>query len=292
MSGGAGDAPDPAPPRPVRTFRVDLEYDGEAFCGWQRQAADRTVQATLEEALSRLVGAPVAVVGAGRTDAGVHALATVASFSAATALDAATIARALDATLPEDVGVRGVSERPGFHALRDARWKWYRYTWLRSPTRRVHERRTAWRVAVPLDVAAMRAAAAELRGRHDFAAFQSSGSPRRSTVRTLVGVRLLEDGARLALDLVGDGFLYGMVRAIAGTLSEVGRGARRADATAALLASRDRRLAGPAAPAHGLALVAVGYADDEPPTFVDPSLAAGLESGRSDRERAPADAEA
>ncbi len=186
--------------------------------------------------------------------------------------------------LPDDVGVVAVTEVPGFHALRDARWKWYRYTWLRARTRRVHERRTSWRLPSPFDVDAVRAAAGLLLGRHDFACFQSSGSPRRSTVRTLFGVRVVEEGPRVALDLVGDGFLYGMVRAVAGTLVEVGRAARPAASLVELLASRDRRGAGAAAPAHGLALVRVGYAADPTPDFVDPSLAANLESEESDPE--------
>ena len=267
----------------LRTLRVDLEYDGAAFAGWQRQAQDRTVQGVLEDALARLLGAPTRVVGAGRTDAGVHALAAVASFETSNPLGADVVLRALDALLPDDVGVHAVTEVPGFHALRDARWKWYRYTWLRARTRRVHARRTAWRVEAPLDVGAVRAAAERLRGRHDFACFQSSGSPRRSTVRTLAGVRVVEEGALVRLDLVGDGFLYGMVRAVAGTLVEVGRGVRPAASLDALLASRDRRRAGPAAPAHGLALVRVGYAADPMPDFVDPSLAANLESSVGDR---------
>jgi tRNA pseudouridine38-40 synthase len=275
----------------ARSFRLDLEYDGEGFCGWQRQASDRTVQGVIESALARLVGAPTSVVGAGRTDAGVHALHAVASFAAATRLSPEAIARALDALLPEDVGVLAVSEQAGFHALRDARWKWYRYTWLRSRFRRVHERRTAWRVGASLNVAAMADAAAMLRGRHDFAAFQSSGSPRSSTVRTLGGIRLEDDAPFLRLDVVADGFLYGMVRAISGTLGEIGRGVRPASSMADLLASRDRTCAGSSAPAHGLTLVAVGFSGDEAPPFVDRSLRGDLESDRGARDRARRDPE-
>jgi tRNA pseudouridine38-40 synthase len=275
-----------------RTFRIDLAWDGEAFCGWQRQASDRTVQATVEDALARIVGERTPVVGAGRTDAGVHALQGVASFSAATRLSAEAIARALDATLPDDVGVLAVAEKPGFHALRDARWKWYRYTWVRARLRRVHDRRTAWQVGERLDVAAMAAAAASLRGTHDFAAFQSSGSPRASTVRTLAGVALVDDPPAIRLDAVADGFLYGMMRAIAGTLHEVGRGVRPASSLSALIASGDRRAAGPAAPARGLTLVAVGFDGDAPPPFVDPALSPRLfargESAGPAPERTPA----
>jgi tRNA pseudouridine38-40 synthase len=259
-----------------RVLRLDLEYDGERFCGWQRQPRDRSVQQVLEEALSRVLGEEAGVVGAGRTDAGVHALRATASVRTRSRLPAATVERALDALLPEDVGVVAVSDAPpGFHALRDARWKWYRYAWLASRRRRVHLRRTAWRVAGPLDEEAMARAAGALVGERDFACFQSSGSPRRSTVRRLAGLRVAPEPPLLVLDAVADGFLYGMVRAIAGTLLDVGRGARDPSGLAALLASRDRTLAGAAAPPHGLVLVMVGYAGDRPPGFVDPSLGLG-----------------
>jgi tRNA pseudouridine38-40 synthase len=268
---------------PARDLRLDLAYDGAGFLGWQRQARGRTVQAVVEAALERLLGEPTRVVAAGRTDAGVRALSTAASFSTRSRLPAGEIERALDALLPDDVGVLAVSERPGFHALRDARWKWYRYEWLLSRLRDVHARARAWRVPVELDVVAMAAAAARLEGTHDFASFQSHGSPRRSTVRTVAAARLSRAGRSLALDVVGDGFLYGMVRAIAGTLVEVGRGRRDAASVEALLAARDRRAAGPSAPPHGLSLVAVGYAGDAPPDFVGSAAGALLESGRAAR---------
>lgn len=294
-SGGAAlpgrqgeEAPGCAPDAPRRSFRLVLEFDGAGFSGWQRQPVDRTVQAVVEAALSRILCAPVAVVGSGRTDAGVHARGLLASFEAATALRVEELARALDALLPEDVGVVSLGEAaPGFHARIHAAWKWYRYTWLRSRRRQVHLRRTAWRVGAALDVAAMDRALHAVRGRHDFAAFQSSGSPRTSTVRTILGARLLEEGDLLHLDLVADGFLYGMVRAVAGTLLEVGRGARTPEAVVTLVGSRDRTRAGAAAPAHGLVLVAAGTAAEPLPAFVDPSLAAGLESGHAATSPAP-----
>jgi len=281
-SAAAGREAGAPPPTRERTFRLDLEYEGTAFEGWQRQPDARTVQATVEEALARIVSAPVGVVGAGRTDAGIHAEAMTASFVAATALAERDLARALDALLPEDVGVLSVREMPeGFHALRDAHWKWYRYDVLRSRFRRVARRRSSWRVGAAIDLEALRAGAAALVGRRDFAAFQNAGSPRRSTVRTLAGLAWSEHGEVLRLDAVADGFLYGMVRAIVGTLVEVGRGRRRAASLAEVVASRDRTRAGPAAPACGLTLVRVGYAEDHAPAFVDPALRAALESGRA-----------
>jgi tRNA pseudouridine38-40 synthase len=273
---GADDGPGDAPPR---VLRLDLEYDGERFLGWQRQAGGRTVQGVVEEALARVLGAPTPVVAAGRTDAGVHALGMVASARTRSTRSAREVARALDALLPEDVGVRRVSDAaPTFHALRDARWKWYRYLVLRSRARRVFRRRTAWLVRAPLDLARVREAAALLCGRRDFAAFQSSGSPRASTVRTL-SLSASERGACLRLDAVAEGFLYGMVRAIAGTLVEVGRGALAPSDVSDALASRDRRRAGPAAPPHGLCLVAVGYAGEAPPPFALAGRGTGVESG-------------
>jgi tRNA pseudouridine38-40 synthase len=208
------------------------------------------------------------VVGAGRTDAGVHARGMVASFRTPSPMPAASLARALDAVLPGDVGVLAVRDaEPGVHALRDARWKWYRYSILRSRARRVFLRGTTWRVGSALDVGRMREAARLLEGVRDFAAFQSSGSPRRSTVRR-VALRVVEEDAVLHLDAVGDGFLYGMVRALAGTLVEVGRGRRDASSVSDTLASGARSQAGPAAPPHGLCLMAVGYDGDARPVPV------------------------
>ena len=233
----------------------------------------------MEDTLARVLRAPTHVAGAGRTDAGVHAERMTASFDTGHALAAADLRRALDALLPEDVGVLDLYDvLPGFHALRDARWKWYRYAMMRSRWRRVHARRTMWRVGARLDVDRMRAAAGLLLGRQDFASFQSSGSPRRTTVRTVLGLRLEEEGEALRLDVLADGFLYGMVRAVAGTLTEVGRGRLQVGDVPRILAAHDRTRAGPAAPAHGLTLVRVGYDGDDLPAFVDPALRYVLES--------------
>lgn len=295
--------PDPAGPVPVvpdpvgagsrdaplvpgeRTLRLDLEFDGEAFAGWQRQGDRRTVQEEVERALERLLLVPTPVVGAGRTDAGVHARGMVASFRTASRMTAADLLRALDGLLPRDVGVLAVREaQDDFHARRDARWKWYRYTLLPSRRRRVHERRTSWRIPEPLDVPTLAAGLAPVAGRHDFARFEKRGSPRRTTVRTISGAVLSEERGLLHLDFVGNGFLYGMVRLLVGTIVDAGR---RPDATPAAAAARMRALlsgdaggarVGASAPAHGLSLMAVGFAGDEPPPFVGPSPPPDLES--------------
>jgi tRNA pseudouridine38-40 synthase len=249
-----------------RTLRIDLTYDGAAFAGWQRQAAARTVQAELEAALTKVLGAPHVVVGAGRTDAGVHARRAVASVRTHHAIEASRLARALEALLPRDLGVRSVREAPtGFHALRDARWKWYRYVLVVAPGRRPLEERDAWRVARPPALAHLEAAAAPLLGTHDFAAFANAGSPRKDTVRTLTVARWSRAGRRLRFDVVGDGFLYKMVRTLVGTMLAA---AREPDPRAALtrvLEARDRRVAAAPAPAHGLTLMDVGYGTREIP---------------------------
>jgi tRNA pseudouridine38-40 synthase len=246
----------------VPSYRVTLEYDGRDFQGWQAQGPGRrTVQGTLEQALAELDGAPVPVAGAGRTDAGVHAEGQVASFRLGRELEPDLLGRALNGLLPPDVAVREAARTAeGFHARRDARSKVYRYAlWngpLRSPLR---EGRQHW-VRRPLDLEQMRRAARDLEGTHDFASLQSAGSGVISTVRTLFRVELRgEPGGEIELWVEGDGFLRHMVRALAGTLLEVGSARRAAESMAALLAARRRAAAGPTAPAQALTLIRVDY---------------------------------
>lgn len=260
-SGGSGPVPAPG-----RVLRLDLTFDGARLVGWQRQDAGRSVQGVLEEALGRLLGAPHAVVGCGRTDAGVHARRFTASARTASALPAARIQRGLDALLPDDVGVRRVRDAaPDFHALRDARWKWYRYTLLVAGGRRPLEEGRTWRRPRLPALDALRRAAEPLVGRHDFAAFANSGSPRRGTVRTLWAASFSRAGARVRFDVVGDGFLYRMVRSLVGTLLAAAEAPDPGAAVRAVLAGRDRTRAGATAPARGLTLMDVGYGDDPPP---------------------------
>jgi tRNA pseudouridine38-40 synthase len=237
-----------------------LEYDGTDFEGWQEQAgAARTVQGCLREALAGLAEGPVRVVGAGRTDAGVHAEGQVAGARLTTRLNAETLRRALNARLPDDVAVREASEAPpDFDPRRQARSKLYRYQiWNgrdRSP-RRVRE----WaQVLRPLDLDAMTRAARHLEGRHDFSSFRAAGSSVKTSVRTLHRVAVTgAPGGEVVIEFEGDGFLRHMVRNLVGTLLQVGHGAREADSLGDLLAARDRSLAGPTAPAGGLILVQV-----------------------------------
>lgn len=251
----------------AHTLRIDLCWDGTGFLGWQRQAQGRTVQGELEAALARVLGAPHAVVGAGRTDAGVHARRAVASLTTSHAMEAARLGRALEALLPPDIGILRVREAaPGFHALRDARWKWYRYRLLVAPRRRPLAERTAWRVRELPPLAALQAAAGPLCGTHDFASMASAGSPREHTVRTLSLLRWTRRGRHAWLDVVGDGFLYKMVRTMVGTMLAAARTGDPASAAGATLASLDRASAPAPAPAHGLCLQDVGYGTRPPPS--------------------------
>ncbi len=251
-------------------IRIRIEYDGTEFAGWQRQVGVRTVQAAVEDALAAIFETRISVLGASRTDAGVHAEGQVAAFRLPHPFDPSKLVRALDAYLPPDVAVHEAREvSDAFHPIRDAEAKQYRYViWNarhRSPLRM---RRSAF-VPGRLDLGAMRAALPDLVGRHDFASFQSSSAEwaaksrdgaRPSTEREIFSCGLAGDaGGELVLDVVGSGFLRGMVRNLAGTLLEIGLGRRRPDALPALLAARDRRLAGPSAPPAGLTLLSVRY---------------------------------
>jgi tRNA pseudouridine38-40 synthase len=243
-----------------RNLKITLAYDGTRFVGWQRQAAGESIQGLLEDALARLEGATITAHGAGRTDAGVHALGQVASARVTFAHDIATVMRALNATLPVEIRVTRVEEAGAdFHARFAARAKCYRYQIANVPVASPFTRSFAWHVPEPLDREALRAAAATIVGRHDFAAFQSSGTDVNTTVRTVTRSEWLDDAGLLVYAVEGDGFLRHMVRAIVGTLVEVGRNRRPAGDVAALLAGGSRAQAGATAPAHGLLLERVEY---------------------------------
>ncbi|MGE3240600.1 MAG: tRNA pseudouridine(38-40) synthase TruA, partial [Pirellulales bacterium] len=202
----------------------------------------------------------IRVMAAGRTDAGVHALGQVVGLSTETALTTADLHRGLNAVLPEDVAIVAVEEAPeNFHATHDARRKTYRYQIHNGRTPDVFHRRYVWHFPQPLDAEQMAIAARLLEGRHDFAAFESAGSERPDTVRTLFKVEVGRIAERITIEVTGDGFLYNMVRSIVGTLVEVGKGSREAAWVAEVLASCDRRRAGQTAPALGLFLVSVEY---------------------------------
>lgn len=247
----------------MRTLKLTLQYDGTDYVGWQRQSVGVSIQGLLEEALGRFEGSLVTVHGAGRTDAGVHALGQVASVSMAAEIDTSTLTRALNAILPADVRVLDVEEMPpAFHARFSATGKIYEYRIVNAPIVSPFVQRYAWHVIPALDLDAMRAGAGILVGAHDFAAFQGAGSTVTSTERVVHAIDWDEGGGYdrpLVLRIHGDGFLRHMVRNIAGTLVEVGLGRWTAPRVEAIRASLDRTQAGPTAPAQGLFLVRVLY---------------------------------
>lgn len=243
-----------------RVIRLDLAYDGTAYAGWQVQPNVPTVQGALLAAAARVLGDDVKVVGASRTDAGVHALHQVASLSTTNPLDATSVARALNAMLPPDVRVLRAGEAcVTFDARRDATGKRYAYLIDAGAVAAPLLRRYAWHVPGGLDVTAMRAALASVRGTHDFSAFCAAPGRDAMPICRLRAVHVVERRARVAIVVSGDRFLHHMVRNLVGSVVAVGRGAREVAWLADVLKSRERRLAGPTGPAHGLTLVRVLY---------------------------------
>lgn len=239
-----------------------IEYDGTGLSGWQRQANGPTVQQHLEEALEALLGEPISVTGASRTDAGVHARGQVAHFDwGARKIPLHGLVRALNSTLPEAIAVRAAEDAGDeFHARFSAAAKDYRYLIDNGSVRSPLLRRFCWWIRPPLSLEAMREGARHLVGENDFAAFQASGCQAKTTVREIFGIRLtaLPDSV-VSIDVRGNAFLRNMVRIIAGTLAEVGRGRLSPTEVGDILASRDRTRGGQTAPARGLCLRVVHY---------------------------------
>lgn len=256
-----GPTPRVRPPKGGRRYRMTVAYDGTDFYGWQAQPNKRTVQGELEAALKQLTGEIVRVHSCGRTDTGVHARAQVAHFDLARPWETWKLQKGLNALLPAAVRVPDLRRaRPDFHARYDATGKEYRFSVWNAPVMSPLHRFQAVHVRAPLDLAAMRKAAAMLAGTHDFAAF--SANPHREiggTVRTLWRLSVRKQGAQVTIAAVGDGFLYKMVRSLAGHLLRVGLGAVPADETPALLESKLRTARVETAPAQGLCLWKIHY---------------------------------
>lgn len=244
-----------------KNFKMTIEYDGTRFHGWQIQKADPTIQAAIEDALATMTGQPVRLNGAGRTDAGVHALGQVANFHCDTRLDARDIQRGLNSLLPPDIVVRSCRiVAASFHARFDAKSKRYRYRISNQPEPNAIGRQYEWFVRHPLDASTMRAALNQFVGRHDFSAFEGTGSPRAHSVRTVSKADLcVVSQGRLEVIIAADGFLRYMVRNIVGTTVAVGSGKFAVSDVSDILASGDRSQAAPTAPPQGLCLVAVEY---------------------------------
>ena len=293
----------------MRTIKLTLAYDGTAYAGWQIQPDQPTVQAALEATIKKVTGSETRAVASGRTDAGVHALGQVVAFQTESQLPVEVLQRALNAELPGDIAVLDAAEvAEGFHPIRDALRKRYRYVIHDGPVRDIFQRFYCWHYHHGrLDAEAMHRAARLLVGKHDFSTFESAGAERATSIRTICDIfvrRTGQGGARptlldkpavapgrtgqgggtpntldglgrpsykgnnptgagggdwIVLEVEADGFLYNMVRAIVGTLVEVGRGARPESWVGEVLAATDRSAAGPTAPPQGLFLLKVDY---------------------------------
>ncbi len=244
----------------MKRVRLTIEYDGTAYAGWQRQSNAPSVQQTVEEAMLALTGAPHGIVGASRTDAGVHALGQVAHFDTVSTIPADRWCFALNTRLPEDIRiVSSISAKPNFHARYHATRKRYTYRLYSAAHAKAIGRQYAWHVPFALNEAAMRAAALSIEGTHDFLCCMASGGESKSTVRTVYCTALRREGNDWLFAIEGDGFLYNMVRILVGTLYYIGIGKLEPDSIEKALASGDRLLLGPTAPAHGLCLEWVRY---------------------------------
>jgi tRNA pseudouridine38-40 synthase len=256
----------------MRTIKLTIAYDGTDFVGWQIQPNGESVQAALTRALREMTGSPDSIVGSGRTDAGVHALGQVASFTTDAGIPLEGFVKGLNSLLPPQVAVLSAEEaEEGFDAQRSARGKVYRYLILRSPHRVPHMVGRAWHLRETLDVGAMREAAGHLVGEHDFESFRASGCAAEHAVRRIDGIGISEEGegpdflgvagpgSIISLTFEGSGFVRHMIRNIVGTLVGVGRGDLAPKDVGRILESRQRKEAGVCAPASGLYLVRVIY---------------------------------
>jgi len=249
--------------KPVRNIKLTIEYEGTNYHGWQVQPRGATVQGVIEEKLALLTGAKVHLLSSGRTDAGVHAIAQVAHFRTGSQMELPSLQRALNSLLPSDIAIRRAEVvEDGFHARKSAKSKVYEYRILNQNVRKVFGRLYAWHIPQKLDLIEMKKAAQSLIGEHDFAAFRSVGTPTRTTIRRVIRAewKRSREGF-LHFEIEGTGFLKQMVRAIVGTLVEVGRGKISAERFRTILDSKDRTKAGATAPAHGLFLKEVKYTE-------------------------------
>lgn len=244
----------------MRTIKLTIAYDGTDYAGWQIQPDRPTVQSVLEEAIQRVTGEASRTLASGRTDAGVHALGQVVGFRTTSKLPPEVFVRALNANLPEDIAVLEAADVADlFHPIGDSIKKRYRYVIHDAEIRDIFCRRYAWHCRYRLDVEPMARAAQVLLGTHDFSSFESAGAPRESSIRTISDISVVRRDSRIEIEVEADGFLYNMVRAIVGTLVEIGRGSMSEGWIHQVLMAKNRQAAGPTAPPEGLFLVRVDY---------------------------------
>ncbi len=254
-----------------RNLALTIEYDGTDFRGWQAQAGYRTVEAEIQKALEAVTHVPVKLFAASRTDAGVHARGQTASFKTDCDFSIARLHASLSQILPEDIAVLHIEEKPEeFHARHDAKGKWYRYGVIRRDLPPALERKYFLHIRDPLRMSAMESAAKSMVGTHDFSSFGvNSGIEPENPAKTIHLLTITKEDSKIFFDIVGDSFLYRMVRSMIGTLLEIGQGKRKPESVAATFEKKDRCSAGFSAAPHGLCLMKVFY--DDPSKFVIPS---------------------
>ncbi|MCD8300745.1 MAG: tRNA pseudouridine(38-40) synthase TruA [Clostridiales bacterium] len=246
----------------MKRIKLIVAYDGSNYCGWQIQNNGPTIEEELNKALSHLLGEDIRVIGASRTDSGVHALGNVAVFDTETRIPAEKICFAVNMGLPEDIVVQSSCEVPlTWHPRKRESRKTYEYKILNRPMAMPTISHDSYFYHYPLDVEAMRRAGGYFVGPHDFASFCSAGAEAESTVRTIYSCKVTRDGDMIKIRVTGSGFLYNMVRIMAGTLVQVGTGKMKPEDMPRILAAKDRRVAGPTAPAKGLTLIRIDYED-------------------------------
>ena len=248
---------------PLRNLALTIEYDGSGFHGWQIQNGHRTVEGELQKALEAVTHAPVKLFAASRTDAGVHARGQMAHFLTACDFPLPRLQAALGQILPEDVAVLDIRPMPqGFHARHDAKGKWYRYTIFHREVPPTIERSSVLFVRDKMSVSAMQTAAKLLMGTHDFSSFGvNSGVEPESTVKTIYRLSVTKDWPKIIIDIVGNSFLYRMVRSMVGTIIEIGQGKRKPESITNILEKKDRCAAGVTVAPQGLCLMQVFYED-------------------------------
>ena len=247
----------------MKRVLLKVAYDGTDYCGWQIQPNDKTIESELNKHLSALMQEEITVIGAARTDSGVHALSNIAVFDTNAKMDASKVAHALNQRLPMDIRIQESREVPlTFHPRRCNSKKTYEYRIYNAPFENPITRRYAYFVYVPLDLERMKKAAGYLVGEHDFKSFCVAKAKVQSTIRTIYDIRIEKEGDYISIIVSGNGFLFNMVRIIVGTLIKVGRGAWEPEYVEEILAAKDRQKAGPTAPANGLTLYSYEFEDD------------------------------
>lgn len=244
----------------MTNIKLTIEYDGKNYCGWQVQPNGMSVQETIENAIFKLVGKKTKINGSGRTDSGVHALGQTASFNTDSTIPSEAFSKALNHHLPLDISiVNSCKVDADFHARFSATGKHYKYVILNKGTRSPLNENRAYRVGKKLDIEEMKKAAAYFEGTHDFKGFMATGSQVADTIRTITAISVASIGDSIEINIEGSGFLYNMVRIIAGTLLECGLGKLNSSEFPHIIQSGNREAAGPTIPAYGLYLVKVFY---------------------------------